>query len=74
MKRIENDCCDCAVPAYPCLGDACSLTHAPHYYCDKCGEEINPDDVYRVDDQDLCEECLKDMFYYEPMEDNYGNY
>lgn len=61
MKRIENHCCNCAVPGYPCLGPSCPETRVTVYYCDKCGEEIY-DDVYEVDDEDLCEECLKDKF------------
>lgn len=71
MKRIENDCCGCAVPGYPCLGKYCPLTHTPHYYCDECGEEIDPDCLYRVDDDDLCEECLKDTFKVDPDEVDY---
>jgi formylmethanofuran dehydrogenase subunit E len=30
------------------------------HYCDKCGEELG--DIYEVDDEELCEECLKDTF------------
>ena len=61
MVRIENHCCNCATPGYPCLGPSCPERHIKVYYCDKCGEEIY-DDVYDVDDEDLCEECLKDKF------------
>ena len=61
MVRIENHCCNCAVPGYPCRGSACPETRVKVYYCDKCGEEIY-DDIYEVDDQDLCEECLKNIF------------
>lgn len=60
MKRIENHCCDCAAPGYPCRGDLCPKTHVEVHYCDKCGEEL--DDIYEVDGQELCEECLKEMF------------
>jgi hypothetical protein len=62
MVRIENHCCDCAVPGYPCLGDACVLRHVEVHYCDKCDEEIIDDEIYEVDGEELCEECLKDMF------------
>lgn len=60
VKAIENHCCGCAVPAYPCMGASCPLTHVEVHYCDKCGEEI--DEIYDVDGEELCEECLKDMF------------
>ena len=60
MTRIENHCCDCATPGYPCRGSACPLTRVEVHYCDKCGDEL--DDVYDVGGEELCEECLKDMF------------
>ena len=59
MRRVENECVYCGLP---CLGSACSYRNVVRYYCDKCEEEINPDDMYEVDGQDLCEWCLKDMF------------
>lgn len=60
MTRIENHCCDCATPGYPCRGSACPLTRVEVHYCDKCGDEL--DDVYDIDGEELCEECLKDKF------------
>ena len=58
MRRIENDCCDCAVPAYPCIGNACPLRHASHIYCDVCGYE--GEKMYTYDDADVCDECIID--------------
>ncbi len=60
MKRIENHCCDCATPGYPCRGSACPLTRVEVYYCDECGEEL--DEIYDAEGMELCEECLKDMY------------
>lgn len=60
MTRIENHCCDCAAPGYPCIGSLCHLRHVEVTYCDKCGEEL--DDIYDVDGQELCENCLLEMF------------
>lgn len=60
MKRIENHCCDCAVPGYPCRGDACPLRRVEVYYCDKCGCEL--EEVYEVDDEEFCEDCLLNKF------------
>lgn len=59
MIVYENECCDCAVPGYPCLGNACSLTHVPHIYCDECGEEIYDDEHgYELSDNyHLCSKC-----------------
>jgi hypothetical protein len=60
MIKYENHCCDCATPSYPCLGSLCPLIRVPVHYCDECGEEL--DDVYKVDDEELCEGCLKERF------------
>lgn len=57
-----NECCGCAVPAYPCLGDACHLRHTPKYICDWCGtDELDPDEIEDVDGDDVCLECIAKM-------------
>lgn len=58
MVEYKNDCCDCAVPGYPCLGSSCSLRHNPHYYCDLCGDEV--ENLYEVDGLELCRACMED--------------
>lgn len=60
MKRIEDHCCDCATPAYPCRGRSCPNRNVEVYYCDNCGEVI--EDIYEVDCDELCEDCLKERF------------
>lgn len=59
MVRLENDCCDCAVPAYPCMGNDCQLRHNPHYYCDKCGSETKLIEI--PDGRQVCKDCLFDL-------------
>ena len=60
MKYESNECCDCAVPGYPCLGDSCSLRHVPRYRCDTCGaDDLSEDDIKEVDGQHLCLECYE---------------
>lgn len=56
----ENECCDCAVPAYPCLGNACPNRHVPHLYCDKCEEEVEV--LYETENGQLCAKCVLEMF------------
>lgn len=60
MRRVENHCCDCAVPGHPC-DPYCSLRHVEVWYCDECHDDICGD-VYEFDGEDLCEECLKEKF------------
>lgn len=60
MLVIENHCCDCATPGYPCRGERCPKRHVEVHYCDHCDAEL--EEVYEVDGEELCEECLKEMF------------
>lgn len=64
MVKFENECCDCAVPGYPCLGDSCKNRRVPHYYCDgeDCGEEFHSSELYDFDGIMLCKDCLAKQF------------
>ena len=58
MVRIENHCCDCASPGYPCLGSSCPNRRVEVHYCDQCGEEL--DTIHEVDEvsgKELCSSC-----------------
>ena len=58
--RIENHCCDCASPGYPCLGRSCPRRRVEVHYCDRCGEEI--DRVHSAYGQELCDECMDELY------------
>ena len=60
MVKYENHCCSCATDSYPCLGSSCPNVNVEVYYCDRCKEQI--EEVYDVDGQEICEECLKKEF------------
>ena len=60
MIKYEDECCGCATESYPCLGSACSNRNVPHFYCDKCGEDV--EELYKVDGEELCKECLLNNF------------
>lgn len=62
MVKIENHCCDCAVPGYPCRGSRCPLRHVEVHYCDRCGEEIPADDIHDDDGHEYCEYCRDELF------------
>lgn len=53
MVEYKDECCACASPGYPCLGNSCSNRRVPHYYCDVCGAEIDGEP------SDYCAECAK---------------
>ena len=54
MVRSENDCVGCP---QGCIN--CGLKAVKHYYCDECGEEIDPDDAESFNGMDLCIECFE---------------
>lgn len=58
MIKIENHCCGCASPAYPCMGNSCPNRNVEVHYCDSCGEEL--DDIYKSDDEELCINCFEE--------------
>lgn len=55
MITERNECCGCAVPAYPCLGDSCLRRHTAVLICDECGDEVEK--LYKVDGMQLCSRC-----------------
>ena len=57
MVTYENECCDCEVPAYPCLGSSCPNRHVKHYYCDDCRDDVEK--LYRFDGEELCLDCVE---------------
>ena len=59
--KIENHCCDCATPGYPCRGALCPLRRVEVHYCDRCGEQIE-DWVENEDGLELCLTCREDLY------------
>ena len=57
MVIYENECCDCAVPGYPCLGNSCPNRHVKHYYCNGCRDDVEK--LYRFDGEELCLDCVE---------------
>lgn len=57
MVTYENECCDCAVPGYPCIGSSCPNRHVKHYYCDECRDDVEK--LYRFDSEELCLDCIE---------------
>lgn len=56
-RKVTNECCSCATPAYPCLGNYCPLRKVEHFLCDKCSEETL---LYHYEGKELCRDCLLD--------------
>ena len=69
--KFENECVGCP-PEMGCLGNSCRYKNVKHLYCDKCGEDV--EELYKVDGEELCEECLKDNFEKVELEEYYYGY
>jgi hypothetical protein len=67
MVKYEDECCGCAVPAYPCLGDSCPNRHVPHLYCDECKDDV--EELYDYEEKEICEECLKEHLLCRTLDD-----
>ena len=57
MIKYENHCCDCAVPAYPCVGSSCPYMNVPVYYCDYCSDDTYAE--YDIEGEHYCESHAK---------------
>ena len=55
MIKYENGCVDCGKP---CLGIGCPYYREEHFYCDCCGEEYAPDELYFNRNEAWCEACI----------------
>lgn len=63
MIEIESQCVGCRSIGLHCLGHSCPNREVEVRHCDRCGCEIGDmTDYYLVDDEELCEECLKEEF------------
>lgn len=54
LKRLNGCTMGCDLP---CIREACPYWGGFELYCDECGEET--DELYALDGQQLCEDCLK---------------
>lgn len=59
MIVTENQCVGCPTEL-GCLGDSCPNRGIRCLVCDEC--DCAADILYVVDGQEVCEDCLKNMF------------
>lgn len=57
MICYEDRCVSCE---NGCVGSACSNLNVSVYYCDIC--DCETDELFEVDGDDLCLDCLKERF------------
>ena len=57
MRTIEDECVGCP-KEMGCLGDNCRYKNVHRYFCDKCGDEFDAEELYVVDGEDVCSDCI----------------
>lgn len=62
MVKVENGCVGCTDLGLHCIGSHCRNRRVEVHYCDRCGYDIPDGEIYEVDGEELCEDCLKEMF------------
>ena len=61
-KHIET-CVGCTSMGLPCRGRSCSnYNGAYEYTCDECEKEYEPEELYDVDGEMLCADCLLNRY------------
>lgn len=62
MREVKDECCGCAVPAYPCMGSSCPNKNVVHYYCDRCKSEFGAEELYQYEGEEVCGDCILEDF------------
>ena len=62
MLRPVDECVGCSGMGMPCMGSRCPNRNVPHWFCDKCDDEFEPEALYDYNDEMLCAECLLNQF------------
>lgn len=60
MVKYEDECVGCSDLGLSCLGSTCPNRNVPHFYCDDCGEEYSPDELYTDPNSEdvYCKDCI----------------
>ena len=69
MIRIENHCVGCTDFGLHCLGSSCPNRDVEVHTCDRCGEEVELDDIFEVDGEEICYDCRLEMLAAEEEEE-----
>lgn len=58
-KKLYDNCMCCTSNGLACRGMACEFSRPQAVYtCDGCGKELDSEELYDVDGEMLCADCL----------------
>lgn len=69
MIHIENNCVGCTALGLRCIGRGCPNREVEVHRCDKCGDEVDPGDLYEIDGEDICYDCRLELLADEESEE-----
>ena len=57
MQKTEAECVGCGLP---CKGNLCPYSDVTRWYCDECGDEVDPEKLYihPLTDKQYCRSCM----------------
>lgn len=62
MRTVTDECVGCTSMGLPCMGSSCPNRNVTRYYCDRCKEEFESEELYKYEGEEVCAECiLKDF-------------
>ena len=69
MIAIENHCVGCTAFGLRCVGRSCTKRAVEVHRCDRCGDEVDPGDLYEIDGEDICYDCRHELLSDEDKEE-----
>ena len=58
MRKKIDGCVSCGIP---CMSYCELRDNSYEYTCDKCNEEVIPEDLYEYEGQEICKDCLLEL-------------
>lgn len=62
MRIVTDECVGCTSMGLPCMGTSCPNRNVTRYYCDKCNEEFEVENLYKYENKELCANCILDNY------------
>lgn len=62
MREVTDECVGCTSMGLHCIGSSCPNRNVVHYYCDRCGDEFDSNQLYQYEGEEVCGNCILEDF------------